>query len=130
MEQTEKKQKKNEIEILPVKDGVVAVDDWCAYYAWDEKSKAEVLAGWDIPEEDRIFKARDKSIIVEFDKYFKVKPLLNNFYLRYKDSYISKVNLITHYINYFLKYYDEDKELLLNYFYMKYHLDKNYLKYY
>lgn len=120
----EKKNKKPEIEILPVREGVTAVDDWYAITSYNDKGELEVK-GWDIPEEYKIFKIKDKSIIVEFDKHFKVKPVLNTFYLRYKDSYISKLGLITHYINYFLNFYDEDGELLLNYFYMKYHLDVN-----
>lgn len=120
-----KKNKKSEIEILPVKEGVTAVDDWHAFYVWDQKHQETVLGGWNIPEEDKVFKARDKSIVVEFDKFFKVKPVLNTFYLRYKDSYISKIDLITHYINYFIKFYDDDNELMMNYLFMKYHLDVN-----
>lgn len=121
---TEKKSKKPEIEILPVKEGVVAVDDWCVVYDYDGLT-GNSNPHWEIPEEDRIFKIQDRTIIVPFDKLFKVKPVLNTFFLRYKDSYISKLELITHYINYFIKFYDDDNELLMNYFYLKYHLDVN-----
>ena len=121
----EKKNKKAEIEILPVREGVTAVDDWHAIYVWDPKHQESVLGGWNIPEEDQVFKARDKTIIVDFNKYFGLKPVLNTFHLRFKDSYISKIDLITHYINYFIKFYDPDDELLMNYLYMKYQLDIN-----
>lgn len=124
----EKKNKKPEIEILPVRDGVIAVDDWYPVFSYDENGE-KVWGEWNIPEEDQIFKIKDKNIIVEFDKIFDISPILNTFYLRYKDSYISKLSLITHYINYFIKFYDEDQELLMNYLHMKFLLDVDKTKY-
>ena len=118
----EKRNKKPEIEILPVREGVQAVDDWFPLYEYTDKGD-KIIVGWNIPEEDKVLKVVNKNIIIDFDKIFDVKPTLNTFYLRYKDSYISKLWLITHYINYFIKYYDHDNELLLNYLYMKYNLD-------
>lgn len=117
------KRKKPEIEILPVREGVQAVDDWFPIYGTNKKTKAIELIGWDIPEEDRVLKIVNHDIIIEFNKIFDIKTdALNIFYLRYKDSYISKLNLITHYINYFIKYYD-DGELLTNYLKIKFYLD-------
>jgi hypothetical protein len=126
---TTKKSSKPEIEILPVPEGVVAVDDWCAVYGFKYNDKGEaitILDHWDIPEEDRILKSVDKTITIDFHKYFHIKESnFNKFYLQYKDSYVSKLNLITHYINYFIKFYDYDDELLGNYLRVKYWIDIN-----
>ena len=119
----EKKNHKPELEILPVKPGVVAVDDWFPVWKYNEKTGKEELS-WDIPEKDRILKVQDgRNIVIKFSEIFYCRPILDVFYLRHKDSYISKLDLITHYINYFLKYYDDDKELLTNYFHIKYLID-------
>ena len=119
----EKKSHKPEIEILPVKPGVIAVDDLYPVWEYSDKSDKEELS-WNIPEEDRILKVQDKkNIVIKFSEIFYCRPILDVFYLRYKDSYINKLDLITHYINYFLKFYDDDKELLTNYFHIKYLID-------
>lgn len=126
---TTKKSNKPEIEILPVPEGVVAVDDWGAVYGFKYNDAGEaitILDHWEIPEEDRILKAMDKTITIDFHKFFHIpESNFNKFYLQYKDSYVSKLNLITHYINYFIKYYDDDDELLGNYLRVKYWLDIN-----
>lgn len=124
-----KKSNKPEIEILPVPEGVVAVDDWGAVYGFkvtDDGESVPVLDHWDIPIEDQVLKAHDKMIIIDFHRYFPIpETAFNKFYLQYKDSYVTKLNLITHYINYFIKYYDYDDELLGNYLRVKYWLDVN-----
>ena len=93
-------------EILPVKEGVIAVDEW-------KPNK-----------EDYIMTYSGKTIIIPFDKLIRgVKTKARNtFYVSYKDSYVKKFDLISHYINYFIKFYD-DGELILNYLYLKYFID-------
>ena len=119
----EKRSKKPEIEILPVREGVQAVDDWYPVYGLTKKGETAIV-NWDIPEQYRKLKVVDKNIIINFDSIFGIESdRLNTFYLRYKDSYISKLYLITHYINYFIEFYDKDNELLMNYFYLKYLMD-------
>lgn len=105
--------------LLPLKPGVVEVDTWCQKF--DENNREY----WDEPEADRYFKYSDKTIKIEFEKYFNTANVryLDIFYILYKDSYVKKLDLITHYLNYFLKFYDPDKELLMSYFYIKYLLD-------
>jgi len=123
-----KKSNKPELEILPVPPGVVAVDEWGAIYEYrkdKDGNDVQVLSRWEIPEEDQIFKAHEKTIIINFEDHFNVPNILDKFYLQYKDSYVSKLNLITHYLNYFIKYYDDDDELLGNYLCMKYWIDIN-----
>ena len=70
-----KKSNKPEIEILPVPEGVVAVDDWGAVYGYkynDEGEAISILDHWEIPEEDRILKAMDKTITIDFHKFFHI----------------------------------------------------------
>ena len=108
--EAKKKSTKPEIEILPVPEGVTAVDEWGAVYEYEDSDgepyEKPVLVGWDIPLEDQVFKAYEKSIVINFENYFKIPNTLDKFFLQYKDSYVSKLNLITHYINYFIKFYD------------------------
>ena len=123
-----KKSNKPELEILPVPPGVVAVDEWGAIYEYrkdKDGNDVQVLSRWEIPEEDQIFKAHEKTIIINFEDHFNVPNILDKFYLQYKDSYVSKLNLITHYLNDFIKYYDDDDALLGNYLCMKYWIDIN-----
>lgn len=113
------KKNNNVTELLPVKPGVIPVDEW--YKKKDNYGREY----WEIPEEDKVFKYQEKTVKVEFEKFFGDEKArhLDTFYLLYKDSYIKKLDLITHYINYFIKFYDDDNELLMNYFYMKYIID-------
>lgn len=94
------------VDILEVKPGVIPVDEW-------------------VPEKgDLIVTYKDKSVDIPFDKLISMvdTPDRNKFYALHKDSYAKKFNLITHYINYFIKYYD-DGELILNYLRCKCFID-------
>lgn len=127
--EAKKKSTKPEIEILPVREGVTAVDEWGAVYEYEDSDgepyEKPLLVRWEIPVEDQIFKAYEKSIIINFENYFNIPNTLDKFFLQYKDSYVSKLNLITHYINYFIKFYDYDDELINNYLFIKYWIDIN-----
>jgi hypothetical protein len=65
-----------------------------------------------------------KLIVVPFDKIFKKQnnDALNNFIIK-KESYVKKLEHITHYINYFIKYYDKNNELILAYLKLKFLVD-------
>ena len=93
--------------LLPVNEGVLHVDMW-------------------IPEEqDLIFRSCGKIIIVPFNELYKRDTIdsFNRFYISYKEAYYKKLRLITHYINYFIKFYDPDKELISIYMNLKYIVD-------
>lgn len=94
------------LDVLPVKDGVIPVDEWKPN------------------EEDVIVTYSGKSIIIPFGKliYGVENEDRDMFFVSYKDSYVKKFEQITHYINYFIKFYD-DGELILNYLYCKYFID-------
>lgn len=66
-----------------------------------------------------------KMVIIPFDKIFKRpnETALNNFIIK-KESYVKRLAELTHYINYFIKYYDADNELLLAYLKLKFIIDK------
>lgn len=91
----------------PVREGVIAVDEW-------------------VPEKDDIvITYKGKAMFVAFDKYIEGlhTDALNTFYVSYKDSYVKRFDKISLYINYFIKFYDPDDELILNYFHCKYIID-------
>lgn len=78
---------------------------------------------WVPKEEDKLIYYDLKMIIVPFDKIFNksVKPI--NTFMVTKESYAKSLDVITKYINYFLKYYDEEKELIMAYAKLKYIID-------
>lgn len=80
-----------------------------------------------IPEkEDIIFKSCKGSLLLPVAEYYGVdNESLNIFSLAPKRCYNGNImrEHLPKYLNYFLKYYDQDKELLLAYFNMKYVLD-------
>ena len=80
-----------------------------------------------IPEkEDIIFQSCRGSLILPVAQYYGVdNENLNIFSLAPKRCYNGQImrEHLPRYLNYFLKYYDQDKELLLAYFNMKYVLD-------
>lgn len=75
---------------------------------------------WIPSKEDSIVKYDGKLVIVPFDTIFKNTKIgiLNAFNIL-KDSYVSRLDIVTHYINYFIKFYDEDNELMLAYLKLK-----------
>ena len=77
---------------------------------------------WKPEPKDNIVTYDGKLIIVPFDKIFNRDSILNVFIIK-KESYVNKLKLITHYINYFIKFYDTDNELLLAYAKLKYFID-------
>ena len=84
----------------------IRVDDW-------EPSKNDTKVTYD-----------GKLIVIPFDKIFDKTNVdtLNNFIIK-KESYVKKLGEITKYINYFIKYYDPDNELLLAYLKLKFLVD-------
>lgn len=84
----------------------VKVDEW-------EPSKNDLKVMYD-----------GKIIVIPFDKIFNKVNIdtLNNFIIK-KESYVKKLKELTHYINYFIKYYDHDNELLLAYLKLKFLID-------
>lgn len=79
---------------------------------------------WSPTKRDNIILYDGKLIVIPFDKIFNRQnnEALNNFIIK-KESYVKKLDHITHYINYFIKYYDDDNELLLSYLKLKFLID-------
>ena len=95
---------------------------------------------WSPNEEDNIVKPDGKLMIIPFDKLFKREYIesINTFIIK-KDSYVKRLNNIIkkdkntniksieygicHYINYFLKFYDTNYEILFAYIKLKYLID-------
>ena len=70
----------------------------------------------------------NKIVIIPFDKILDHDitgvdvEQLNRFFIP-KDSYSNRLHEITHYINYFIEFFDPEKELLLTYLHMKFLID-------
>lgn len=77
-----------------------------------------------VPKKDDIKLKKDgKLVVIEFDKLFNNSgDALNNFIIK-KESYYRNIDGVLKYINYFIKYYDTDNELLLAYLMLKYRID-------
>lgn len=75
---------------------------------------------WVPDDKSAIVRGNGKLIYVPFDKLFNNPKLatINNFIIN-KQSYIKHIEMLTNYINYFIKYYDESQELILAYLKLK-----------
>lgn len=105
--------KTNDIILDPVPEGVIPVDEW-VYGPGDE-----------------VITYTAKQVIVPFDVIFNIPSQvrrLNDFYVVYKDAYVKQFGEITKYMNYFIKFYDPDNELLSNYLGLKYLLESRKIK--
>ena len=78
------------------------------------------------PDEDRVFSHQGKVVYVDFGTIFgrpNLDSCLSKFLINYKESYYNQLPDITNSINYFIKFYDTDRELLTSYLHIKYLLD-------
>jgi len=75
---------------------------------------------------ERVFNVSGKTIIIEFDKIFNNPKLadLNTFVLKKKRAYADQGELTIEHLNYFVKYYDEDNELIMAYLNLKFMIDR------
>ena len=96
-------------------------------YYGDNRIKPPVSVDEWIPNrEDIIFKSCKGSLILPVKEYYGVdNESLNIFSLAPKRCYNGNImrEHLPKYLNYFIKYYDQDNELLLAYYYLKYILD-------
>lgn len=101
-----------EAKLMPLPEGVVAVDTW-------------------VPtEEEKIVDFQGKYLVVDFKRVFGIDVVIqyNYFDIGLKEAYYKRLDVISKYINYFLKFYDTDKHLLMAYLKLKYLVDsKRYL---
>lgn len=100
-------EEKKSLELSPVKEGIIPVDEW-------KESQEDILVNY-----------AGKSVIIPFDRLIDQvhTDALNVFYVSYKDSYVKKFDQITQYLNYFIKFYDPDHELIMNYLHCKFMID-------
>lgn len=81
---------------------------------------------WTPKEEDMIIRKDGKLIYIPFDEIFNKPSLkdLNKFIIS-KDSYVNELDGIIRYLNYFIKFYDTDNELLVYYLRIRFLLSEN-----
>jgi hypothetical protein len=79
---------------------------------------------WQPDKEDYKVLYDGKLIIIPFDRIFNRESIsvINNFFIK-KESYSKKLHEITHYINYFIRFYDIENELLFAYLKLKFMID-------
>lgn len=85
---------------------------------------------WELTEKDALVMHDGKLVIIPFDKIFKRDIQAINTFVIKKDSYVKRLGDdpkqgkgITHYINYFIRFYDPEKELIMTYLKLKYFID-------
>ena len=83
--------------------------------SWKPKSQDDILVNSD-----------GKIFIIYFEKVIKPEAVASSydrFYIK-KGSYEKQLDVITKYINFFMKFYDPENEMLMAYFKIKYAIDK------
>lgn len=98
----------------------------CGVYYGDRIKPPVPVDKWVPEKEDIIFKTCKGSLVLPVAEYYGIdNENLNIFSLASKRCYNGDImrEHLPRYLNYFLKYYDTDKELLLAYYNMKYILD-------
>lgn len=89
-------------------------------------STIPLVDNWKASNEDRIFRTGKGVLILPVSKFYKIdNENLDKFILASKRCYngAKMLSHLPHYMNYFEKYFDPDKELLINLFRIKYLLD-------
>lgn len=97
--------------LMPVPEGVIPVDLW-------KPEDQDIYAGY-----------QGKVLFIAFDKIFgrDIIHEYNFFDISLKEAYYKQLDVISLYINYFLKFYDEDKELIMAYMKLKYMIDAKHI---
>lgn len=89
-------------------------------------NKKSKITTWKPTKEDMVTSSDGKIFIIFFEKLFPMDPgiaVYDRFFIK-KGSYEKQLETITKYINFFMKFYDPDKEMALAYLKIKYALDK------
>lgn len=83
------------------------------------------IVKWKPKEEDIIVNNDGKIFIMHFEKAFGQPQLAvyNKFFIK-KSSYEKQLDVICKYLNFFIKYYDDERELISAYLKIKYEIDK------
>lgn len=103
--------------------GVTTKKDEAETPARLRKSK---ITTWKETDKDTIVTYDGKIFLVLFDKVFPNKDIIskyNMFHIK-KGSYEKQMPVITKYINFFMKFYDSEHEMLLAYLKLKFMIDK------
>lgn len=97
------------------KQDFIRVDEWA-------KGASENEIVYKNPK-DEIVRCDGKLLIIPFDEIFKKGNKGFNVFVIKKDSYVKQLPEIALYINYFIKFYDTDNELLMAYLMLKHQID-------
>jgi hypothetical protein len=78
---------------------------------------------WVAGEDDKYVYYDGKLVIIPFDVIYQQDISAIKTFVIKKDSYVKRLGDITHYTNYFITNYDEEKELLMSYLKLKFLID-------
>lgn len=80
---------------------------------------------WKCPEEKKVIFENGKLVIIPFEVIFERESFqsFSTFIIK-KESYLKQMPVITKYINYFVEFYDKDKELIMAYLQLKFIIDR------
>lgn len=101
-----------EAKLMPLKEGIIPVDEW-------------------VPDDEDVYaSSQGKSFVLLFEKSFDRATVTkyNCFDISLKEAYYNKLDVIALYFNYFIKFYDPDKELIMAYMKLKHMTDVKYIK--
>lgn len=119
----------NEQKYIPIWNSAEAnnVSQTNQFYTQRPKENFIPVDDWVPEEEDKIFKCPKGSIFLDVSSYYgfdKTTPL-DYFSVTEKRCYNNDKlrSHLTHYLNYFVKFYDQDKELQMIYYRLKYIMD-------
>ena len=91
----------------------------------DKSPGRSKVAVWKPKPEDQIAQFDGKIFYLRFEKVFKPEKvgIYDKFYIK-KTSYENQLETIVQYINFFMKFYDTDNEMITNYLTIKFAIDK------
>ena len=88
------------------------------------KTKIPNINDW--KNDNTVIEGLDNQVVIHFENVFKDEAWapFDTFYMT-KRAYVNQLDFIVKYIDYFMRFYDTDQELILGYLKMKYEIDVN-----
>ena len=84
----------------------------------EQQPQIPLVDEWQAAPEDMVFKHVKDAIVLPVSQFYNVAPGNIDYYILAEKVCYNRAEMrdhITHYLNYFLKYFDMDKELLMIY---------------
>ena len=92
----------------------------------EQQQQIPLVDEWQPNPEDMVFKHTKDAIVLPVSQFYNIPPGNIDYYILAEKVCYNRPKVrdhIVHYLNYFVKYFDTDKELLMIYFRLKYLID-------